>query len=251
MNGFTHLRDIRFSDAKANLLLRGGIINRENLMNASNSIITMTDVHFGVAKRINNITSLEVMVEDWHHVMCGDTDTLYNLYTKCEDKHCNHEEDCATVEMSAETEFVQEKIDNSLFNCDEPEIDESIEEAEETVEEMNDIEDHAVKTEIPGQEVLEEVASENETVDKDDVTESNEEIEEEPAEEVEESADQDAASDVFVTGMTVEGEHDTDEKIESSMNVSASTNANNNNNQGNVRRQVNINNNHGAKRRHR
>ena len=81
MNGFTELKDIRFPDTKANILLRGGMISRENLMNVKNSMITMCDVHFGIAKRINDVTSLEVKhLDEWRSVMCGDTTTLKRIY---------------------------------------------------------------------------------------------------------------------------------------------------------------------------
>lgn len=81
MNGFTDSKDIRFPDTKANILLRGGMISREDLMNVKDSTIMMRNVHFGIAKRINDVTSLEVRyLDEWRSVMCGDTEKLQSIY---------------------------------------------------------------------------------------------------------------------------------------------------------------------------
>lgn len=256
MNGFTHERDIRFPDTKANILLRGGIIDRGVLKSATNSTITMT-AHFGVAKRINDVTALEVMVGSWHPVMCGDTDTLHDLYCMCDDEHCEHHEESVVV---AEPEYVHEEIKQTPFNYSEPEIDETAEEVEEIVEEEETIEESVVGEEIPGQETIEEVveeatSEEEPAVEGEEAVESEEKIIEEAAEESEDpvviAANQDASSEVFVTGMTTSIDRPTVE-VQSNTVASTTTSVNvNNQNQGNARRQVNINNNHNAKRRHR
>lgn len=256
MNGFTHERDIRFPDTKANILLRGGVIDRDVLKSATNSTITMA-AHFGVAKRINDVTALEVMVGSWHPVMCGDTDTLHDLYCMCDDERCDHHEETVAV---AEPEYVQEEIKQTPFNYSEPEIDETAEEVEEIIEEEQVVEEPVVREEIPGQETIEEVieeaTSEEEPVaEEEEVVETEEEIAEETVEENEEpaviTAEQETPSEVFVTGMTTSIDQPTVE-VQSNTVASTTTSVNvNNQNQGNARRQVNINNNHNAKRRHR
>lgn len=79
-------KDIRFTDAKINILLRGGIVSRDDLRNSKNSIIEMNDVPFGVAKRINSITAIDVKehkdLNNWYHIACGDTEELVAVYSK-------------------------------------------------------------------------------------------------------------------------------------------------------------------------
>lgn len=235
MNGFTHERDIRFPDTKANILLRGGVIDRDVLKSATDSTITMT-AHFGVAKRINDVTALEVMVGSWHPVMCGDTNTLHDLYCMCDDKHCEHNEETGVV---AEPEYVQEEIKQTHFNYSEPEIEEPV-----------------VGEEVPGQETIDVAASEEGSVEEEEAVESEGEIVEETVEDGDEpivtTAEQETPSEVFVTGMTTSIDQPTVE-VQSNTVASTTTSVNNvnNQNQGNARRQVNINNNHNAKRRHR
>ena len=76
-------KDIRFTDAKINVLLRGGIVSRDILRNSKNSIIEMSDVPFGVAKRINSITAIDVReLDNWYRIACGDTEELVAVYSK-------------------------------------------------------------------------------------------------------------------------------------------------------------------------
>lgn len=79
-------KDIRFTDSKINILLRGGIVSRDILRNSANNIIEMPDVPFGVAKRINDITAIDVKddkeLNNWYHIVCGDTEELAAVYNK-------------------------------------------------------------------------------------------------------------------------------------------------------------------------
>ena len=86
MSVILNTKDIRFTDAKINILLRGGIVSRDDLRNSKNSIIEMNDVPFGVAKRINDITVIDVKedreLNNWYRIGCGDTEELVAVYTK-------------------------------------------------------------------------------------------------------------------------------------------------------------------------
>lgn len=110
-------KDIRFTDAKINVLLRGGIVSRDDLRNSKNSIIEMSDVPFGVAKRINSITAIDVKehkdLNNWYHIACGDTEELVAVY--CKNINANE------IKVS--------------FSC-EPKISE---EAKESIDEMADV----------------------------------------------------------------------------------------------------------------
>lgn len=79
-------KDIRFSDSKINILLRGGVVSRDILRNSVNNIIDMYDVPFGLAKRINDITAIDVRedkeLNNWYHIVCGDTEELAAVYSK-------------------------------------------------------------------------------------------------------------------------------------------------------------------------
>ena len=86
MSVILNTKDIRFTDTKINILLRGGIVSRDDLRNSKNSIIKMNDVPFGVAKRINDITAIDVKedkeLNNWYRIGCGDTEELVAVYTK-------------------------------------------------------------------------------------------------------------------------------------------------------------------------
>lgn len=86
MNVILDTKDIRFSDSKINILLRGGVVSRDVLRNSVNNIIDMYDVPFGLAKRINDITAIDVRedkeLNNWYHIVCGDTEELAAVYSK-------------------------------------------------------------------------------------------------------------------------------------------------------------------------
>lgn len=86
MNVILDTKDIRFSDSKINILLRGGVVTRDVLRNSVNNIIDMYDVPFGVAKRINDIIAIDVRedkeLNNWYHIVCGDTEELAAAYSK-------------------------------------------------------------------------------------------------------------------------------------------------------------------------
>lgn len=86
MNVILDTKDIRFSDSKINILLRGGVVSRDILRNSVNNIIDMYDVPFGVAKRINDIIAIDVRedkeLNNWYHIVCGDTKELAAVYSK-------------------------------------------------------------------------------------------------------------------------------------------------------------------------
>ena len=275
MNGFSELKDIRFPDTKANILLRGGMISRENLMNVKNSMITMCDVHFGIAKRINDVTSLEVRyLDEWRSVMCGDTTTLQSIYALTPSN-----EDVEKVEHKILTDKVEIPSAQKIESAD-----------EDTVKVLQDLFDNPVdlgpsiigdsvphvevkdeETESHEDEAVEEYEDTHEEVEVVE-TASEDELPEEPPEEVSEDAtkiDPSKIDEVFVTGMTVgdaikgsgigtitgvttvdSNSTDTVEVTEepsfdvsnaAPVTTSTSTASTNINSQGNARRQVNIN----------
>ena len=214
MNGFTELKDIRFPDTKANILLRGGMISRENLMNVKNSMITMCDVHFGIAKRINDVTSMEVryLNDEWRSVMCGDTTTLQSIYALTPS-----DEDVEKVEHKILTDKVEIPSAQKIESAD-----------EDTVKVLRDLFDNPVDlgpsiigdsvphVEVKDEEPAEETEShEDEIVEEDEDTHEEAEVvetasddelpEESPEEAVEDATKTDPAKidEVFVTGMTV------------------------------------------------
>ena len=214
MNGFTELKDIRFPDTKANILLRGGMISRENLMNVKNSMITMCDVHFGIAKRINDVTSMEVryLNEEWRSVMCGDTITLQSIYALTPSV-----EDVEKYEHKILTDKVEIPSAQKIESAD-----------EDTVKVLRDLINNPVNfgpsimgdsvphVEVKDEEPVEETEShEDEIVEEDEDTHedvevvetaSDDEMPEESPEEVSEDAtkiDPAKIDKVFVTGMTV------------------------------------------------
>lgn len=279
MNGFTELKDIRFPDTKANILLRGGMISRENLMNVKNSMITMCDVHFGIAKRINDVTSLEVRhLDEWRSVMCGDTITLQSIYALTPS-----DEDVEKVEHKILTDKVEIPSAQKIESAD-----------EDTVKVLLDLFDNPVdlgpsiigdsvpNVEVKDEEPVEETEShEDEAVEEDEDaheeaevvdTASDDEMHEESPEEVSEDAtkiDPAKVDEVFVTDMTVgdaiEGSgigtitgvttiaSDSTDTVEVTeepafdvsnagpVTTSTSTASTSINSQGNARRQVNIN----------
>lgn len=275
MNGFSELKDIRFPDTKANILLRGGMISRENLMNVKNSMITMCDVHFGIAKRINDVTSLEVRyLDEWRSVMCGDTTTLQSIYALTPSN-----EDVEKVEHKILTDKVEIPSAQKIESAD-----------EDTVKVLRDLFDNPVdlgpsiigdsvphvevkdeETESHEDEAVEEYEDTHEEVEVVE-TASEDELPEESPEEVSEDAtktDPAKIDELFVTGMTVgdaiEGSgigtitgvttiaSDSTDTVEVTeepafdvsnaepVTTSTSTASTNINSQGNARRQVNIN----------
>ena len=213
MNGFTELKDIRFPDTKANILLRGGMISRENLMNVKDSMITMSDVHFGIAKRINDVTSLEVKhLDEWRSVMCGDTTTLQSIYALTPS-----DEDVEKVERKILTDKVEIPSAQKIESADEDTVKVPRDLFENPVDLgpsiMGDSVPHAeVKDEEPAEETE---SHEDEIVEEDEDTHeevevvetaSEDELPEESPDEVSEDAtkiDPSKIDEVFVTGMTV------------------------------------------------
>lgn len=197
MNGFTDLKDIRFPDTKANILLRGGIISRENLMNIKDSTIMMRNVHFGIAKRINDVTSLEVKyLDEWRPVMCGDTDKLQSIYALTPS-----DEDVKKVEFRTFEEKVEIKPAQRIEHID-----------EETVKIVKDMIENPIGPSILGDNFPPHSDDEEETHEKEDDT----------AEEVEESSEDEATEEVEVadytsetpSGHSPEDDYDADEHSE-------------------------------------
>ena len=275
MNGFTELKDIRFPDTKANILLRGGMISRENLMNVKNSMITMCDVHFGIAKRINDVTSLEVRyLDEWRSVMCGDTTTLQRIYALTPSV-----EDVEKYEHKILTDKVEIPSAQKIESADE----DTAKVLRDLFENPVDLGPSIMGDSVPRVEVKDEEpeSHEDETVEEDEDTHeevevvetaSEDEMPEESPEEVAEDAtkiDPAKVDEVFVTGMTVgdaikgsgigtitgvttvaSDSTDTAEVTEEPAfdvsnaeptTTSTSTTSANINSQGNARRQVNIN----------
>lgn len=195
MNGFTELKDIRFPDTKANILLRGGMISRENLMNVKNSMITMCDVHFGIAKRINDVTSLEVKhLDEWRSVMCGDTTTLQSIYALTPS-----DEDVEKVEHKILTDKVEIPSAQNIESADE----DTVKVLRDLFENPVDLGPSIIGDSVPHVEVKDEDTHEEVEVVE---TASEDELPEESPEEVSEYAtkiDPAKIDEVFVTGMTV------------------------------------------------
>lgn len=214
MNGFTELKDIRFPDTKANILLRGGMISRENLMNVKNSMITMSDVHFGIAKRINDVTSLEVryLNEEWRSVMCGDTITLQSIYALTPS-----DEDVEKYEHKILTDKVEIPSAQKIESADEDTVKVLLDLIDNPVDlGPSIIGDSVPHVEVKDEEPAEETEShEDEIVEEDEDTHEEVEVvetasEDEPPEESPEEVSEDATKidpskidEVFVTGMTV------------------------------------------------
>lgn len=277
MNGFTWLKDIRFPDTKANILLRGGMISRENLMNVKNSMITMCDVHFGIAKRINDVTSLEVRyLDEWRSVMCGDTTTLQSIYALTPSV-----EDVEKYEHKILTDKVEITSAQKIESADE----DTVKVPQDMFENPVDLGPSIIGDSVPHVEVKDEEPAEETESHEDEIVEedTHEEVEvvetasedelpeESPEEAVEDATKTNPAKidEVFVTGMTVgdaiEGfgigtitgvttiasdSTDTVEVTEEPAfdvsnaeptTTSTSTASTNINSQGNARRQVNIN----------
>ena len=111
MNVILDTKDIRFSDSKINILLRGGVVSRDVLRNSVNNIIDMYDVPLGLAKRINDITAIDVKedkeLNNWYHIVCGDTEELAAAYSKKTDT----EE--IEVSFSCDPKLSEEAIDKA------------------------------------------------------------------------------------------------------------------------------------------
>lgn len=279
MNGFTELKDIRFPDTKANILLRGGMISRENLMNVKNSMITMCDVHFGIAKRINDVTSLEVKhLDEWRSVMCGDTTTLQSIYAltpsvedaeKYEHKILTDKVEITSAQKIESADEDTVKVPQDLFE-NPVDLGPSITGDSVPHVEVKD-EEPVEKTESHEDEIVEEDKDTHEEVEVVETASENEMPEESPEEVAEDATKIDPAKidEVFVTGMTVgdaikgsgigtitgvttvaSDSTDTAEVTEEPAfdvsnteptTTSTSTASTNINSQGNARRQVNIN----------
>lgn len=225
MNGFTDSKDIRFPDTKANILLRGGMISREDLMNVKDSTIMMRNVHFGIAKRINDVTSLEVRyLDEWRSVMCGDTEKLQSIYAltpsvedveKYEHKTFTDKVEIAPAQKIECANEDTVKIMKDLFedpigpsilgdnfppNSDDEEEAHEEEHEEEKVEESS--EDEATEEVEVADYTGETPSGHNPKADydADEHFEDEEEPEEEPSEE---NGTETNPTEVFVTGMTI------------------------------------------------
>ena len=235
MNGFTHLKDIRFPDTKANILLRGGMISREDLMDIEDSTIMMRNVHFGIAKRINDVTSLEVRyLDEWRSVMCGDTEKLQSIYAltpsvedveKYEHKTFTDKVEIKPDQKVEETvKIVEDMIENpigpSIVGDNFPPHSDDEEETHEDEHEEEKVEEEESTEEVEGSsddEVVEEEAYEEVEVadytgetpsghdpeDDYDADEHSEEDEKPDEESSEESGAETNPTEVFVTGMAV------------------------------------------------
>ena len=232
MNGFTELKDIRFPDTKANILLRGGMISRENLMNVKNSMITMRDVHFGIAKRINDVTSLEVKhLDEWRSVMCGDTTTLQSIYALTPS-----DEDVEKVEHKILTDKVEIPSAQKIESADEG-----------TVKVLQDLFENPVDlgpsimgdsvphVEVKDEEPAEEIESHEDEIVEEDAHEEVEVVETTSEDELPEESPEEVVEDATKTDPAF------DVSNAEPVTTSTSTSSTNINSQGNARRQVNIN----------
>ena len=204
MNAILDTKDIRFSDSKINILLRGGVVSRDVLRNSVNNIIDMYDVPFGVAKRINDIIAIDVRedkeLNNWYHIVCGDTEELAAVYSK--------KTDTKEIEVS--------------FSCD-PKLSE---EAKEAIDKATD----AVVRRFG------DMNSDSETFLEDSVTVS-EEVKVERVYGIEESSEDEEYDEVDDDHSDEEEEEEETTTVETSSNSNSQPQQNNTNNV--YRRQVN------------
>ena len=239
MESILNTRDIRFPDTRINILLRGGIVSRDALKNSTNSIIDMHDVPFGIAKRINDVTRLDVKQGEnvWDSIPCGDEEGLRSAYV------CNKEEltESEVVGQMTITEFDNMAADDRVYN--EASID----------DEYPDQKDEAISDEIKVEEtpLVEEAVGETDyTKDDSEVEESEDEVSADEITEAEESEISDAPptedmETVDINGGTYPaGDEFQEKEVEELTVTTTSTTVMYNQNQQNnaIRRQVNINN---------
>lgn len=226
MESILNTRDIRFPDTRINVLLRGGIVSRDTLKNSTNSIIDMHDVPFGIAKRINDVTRLDVKQgEDvWDSIPCGDEEGLRSAYVY-------NKEEPVELEVAGQMtimEFDKTATDDRVYN--EASVD----------DEYPDQKDVVISDEIKIEETKAEV---NETPLVGEAANEIAEVEESEISDAPSTEDMEAA---YINGRTypVGDEFQEKEIEESTVTTTSSTAAVHNQNRQNnvVRRQVNINN---------
>lgn len=175
MNSILSTKDIRFNDKKINILLRGGVVSRDVLRNAKDSIIEMHDVPFGIAKRINDVVAIDVKhMDTWYNVLCGNEDLLRDIYTmasiKEEEKNDDGETICVKIVFSdsiaTKEDLKAEGINNEEI-VDHPEeiIDDSYsaEEIEEETPIYEDADSDSVEEEVSDN--IEETINDEESTD--------------------------------------------------------------------------------------
>ncbi len=77
-------KTIRFSKDKINFLLRGGIIQRPEIVgNTDGEFIVLNNVTYGKAFRMNKVTNIEVMKNhgEWVKIKSGDVKSLQTWFT--------------------------------------------------------------------------------------------------------------------------------------------------------------------------
>lgn len=169
MNGILTTKDIRFPDKKINVLLRGGIVSRDQIKNVKDSILEMTDVPFGIAKRINAVTAIDINNHDnWETILCGDEDHLKQVYTHTpiviEEEHVEKRvfSDHVNIEpVQTIEEQPEEVVEEATIQMVDDAIDKMIAEMEST----------PVEEEQPTEEVVEETTDTEEPVDEEAVVE--------------------------------------------------------------------------------
>lgn len=174
----TNNMTIRFTDDKISRILRTGV-DRDVLRNMRNHIIIMKDVPFGIANRILNVTNIDVNLlkdpeENWFEVMCGDEETLKNIYygnvaPKNEPSVVITEDPKIEESVMVEDPVEEEKIEEASESIQ----DEVVKEEPETVEENVQPEPEAVETEeVSEDSVSEDDESSDETMEDEELTEN-------------------------------------------------------------------------------
>ena len=168
MNGILTTKDIRFPDKKINVLLRGGIVSRDQIKNVKDSILEMTDVSFGIAKRINAVTAIDINNHDnWETILCGDEDHLKQVYTHTpiviEEEHVEKRVFSDHVNIEP-VQTVEEQPNEVVEDATVQMVDDAI---DKMIAEMESI---TVEEEQPVEEVVEEATIE-ETVDEEEAVE--------------------------------------------------------------------------------
>lgn len=183
--------NVRFTDDRISQILRAGV-DRDVIRTMKDHIITMNNVSFGLANRILKVTpievdtSLEIGVENWVKILCGDEDALLNVYTYSREPK-KEEPIAESAEEHAEEVKVEEIIEPEQPEeevTEEAEV-ETLDEEEVSGDEQNSESDDKVEAPVE-EESTEETAEE--TVDDEPISEE-EVVDETP---------------VFVTGMSTD-----------------------------------------------
>ena len=117
-------RDIEFSSNKSMILLRGGIVNRNQIINVSEDKIVVNDLTFAIAKRILKYSNVNVIHNGNRiFVKSGDEDAL--LFTYTDEAFKDERVECENNDVADNNEEIVENIKH-IDLSDHVEINDSI-----------------------------------------------------------------------------------------------------------------------------